>query len=285
MTEQGLGLGAEYQLPLPDSPEQGLHPQPVPAEHQPSLRFIPDGNGKNTVEPAGKVRAILHIGIQNRLCVAGGLKGIAPPGQLRRQLTGVIDLSVVGDGIVPAVPAADHRLDAAGQVPDGEPGVGQPRRRHQILPGLVPAPVGQSLPHPDQHLCPAVPPPGIIFLKLTKACNSAHNSTSKKRWTPPESRRRPCQNQSMQDAGLCEPLQPEAGVQANGWQGKRSRGLLPGDGNRPVPPVSKVRAAVHRRKRKNLSRRAGRKRNPGRLIPAGVLSNGYCQYSAPSSTL
>ena len=69
VAEQGFWLGTEDQSVGKLRVKQGLGAGPVPVEKQFFLSLIPDGKGKDAVEPLNKILAVAHVGVEDNLGV------------------------------------------------------------------------------------------------------------------------------------------------------------------------------------------------------------------------
>ena len=108
-----------------------------------SFSPVPDGKGIDAVELTSNLHAIFHVTQEDHLSVAGGFKPASPTLKILFQFGSIVDFSVVHNAIFPLPPAAHHGLDAAGQIPDGQPGVGQAHMPPQIFPPSGRGPGGQ----------------------------------------------------------------------------------------------------------------------------------------------
>ena len=95
-----------------DCIKMGLDADTVTVEKKHFLLCIPDGEGKNPVQAQDEVCAVVHVGIENDLCVGGTLKGVARACQLWDQFLCIIDFSIVGDRTGTVLMRADHWLCA-----------------------------------------------------------------------------------------------------------------------------------------------------------------------------
>lgn len=97
--------------------------------------------------------------------------------QVLFQLLRVVILPVADDPELPSPLTAHHGLDAAGLIPDGKPGVGEPNIVPQIFPGLIVPPVCDDGSHACGNLCPRFRTFQKIHVEFTKSGNSSHKYT------------------------------------------------------------------------------------------------------------
>ncbi len=127
MAQHRLGLGTERQTPAGQlGVEERLLPHPVPCQHQPLARLVPDGQGKHPVQPPDEIDPVFLVKMHQTFRVGHGLVAMPFGLELRPDLQLVVQLSVVRDPDRAVL--VGHRLGAAGQVDDRQPTMPQGRR-------------------------------------------------------------------------------------------------------------------------------------------------------------
>ena len=117
--KEGLQLRSEGKQRRPADVIQGLDPDPVACAEQDTLPTIVDDERKHAVEIAEHLLLFVLVQAQQNLGI-GILrcKPMSPRLQLRPEIRGIVDLSVVHDPQGPILVA--HRLTPAGEIQDAQ---------------------------------------------------------------------------------------------------------------------------------------------------------------------
>ncbi len=119
--QQALEFGGKDQAGALLPVEQRLDAEVVPRQDEALGRFVPDGEGKDAVEPPGGLLSPGQVGGQHHLRVGAGGEGVAQGLQLPAQFRRVVELAVVRQDHGAAAPLPHHGLDAPGRVDDDQP--------------------------------------------------------------------------------------------------------------------------------------------------------------------
>jgi hypothetical protein len=166
--QEGLQLGGEEKLTSPNGVEEGLDADPVPSQKQPLWLLLPDGKGKDAIEPLHTAVAPLGISVEDYLGVRMAQESMPLQNQQAAQLLRVIELAVVYHVVVDALVEQLHGLPSALQIHHSQAGV----EEAESLP-LEDAPLVRSTPcHCLQHRLQDLP---VFPGGAQNACNCAHN--------------------------------------------------------------------------------------------------------------
>ena len=119
--EQRFQLGREKKIPALPPVEEGFDPHPVAGDEQPLFQAVPDGEGKNAVEPVQAVFPPRDKGVQHHFGVRPGRENMPAGDKFPPDLTGVVQLPVVDDGIPGVFRRVKHRLPSGRGVDHREP--------------------------------------------------------------------------------------------------------------------------------------------------------------------
>ena len=135
---QRVELGRERERDVVEAVVEGLDPEPVPREHEPPPRRVPDRDGEHAAQPRREPGSPLLVRVDEHLGVRPRREAMAGARELAGQLAVVVDLAVLDDrrGAV----LVRDRLIARLEVDDREP----PRREarsavHEHALGVRPA--------------------------------------------------------------------------------------------------------------------------------------------------
>ena len=101
--------------------EQRLHADPIPGQEEPLRIFLPDRKCKDAVELFQHFPAPLGVAVEQYLGIRMSPEAVAAVDELDAKLLGIVQLSVVDDGIFLAFKPKGHGLPPALYVDDGQP--------------------------------------------------------------------------------------------------------------------------------------------------------------------
>ncbi|VXB24328.1 hypothetical protein NOCARDAX2BIS_180039 [Nocardioides sp. AX2bis] len=149
---EGGQLGGHDDAVVDVGPVERLHPEGVATQDHTAVG-VGDAEGVHPEQPVRRVRPGLGDQVEHHLGVRAGAER---PGELLTQHVVVVDLAVgdhppavavVARAVLVGADPAGHRLGAAGQVDDGEPGVAQPGGTDLLGAGAVGPAVAQRADH------------------------------------------------------------------------------------------------------------------------------------------
>ncbi|OHB66343.1 MAG: hypothetical protein A2V70_10120 [Planctomycetes bacterium RBG_13_63_9] len=145
MRQDRLEFRAENQLLLVTIDIQRLQSDPIPRQHEPPPRPIPDRKRKHPPQPRDQLLAVLLVEMDQHFGVRPAAEPVALGLKLPAKLLEVVDLPVEDDLDRPILVA--HGLVAAIDINNRQPPVRQPnaRRREEPL-GVRPA-MGNGVGH------------------------------------------------------------------------------------------------------------------------------------------
>ena len=140
ISQDGFDFRGKKQTAIMELIKKRLYPHPVPGQKQPSVLFLPDRKGEDSVESVYAIRPEFRIGMEHHLCV--GVSGKLVPGsyQFLPQFLGVIQLSIVYQGIILPAPVQRHWLFASLGIDDCQSGMQQRCIRCAVSAGTIRSP-------------------------------------------------------------------------------------------------------------------------------------------------
>ena len=147
--EQALELGGKEEQALDPGEVEGLDPEPVAGENEPTPAPVPEGKAELAAQALREAWPLLLVEVRDDLGVAAGAEAVPACGQLGSQGLVVVELAVL-DRPDEAVLACD-RLVAAGHIDDREPAHPEGDPGRLVGAAVVGAAVLERVGHPVEH--------------------------------------------------------------------------------------------------------------------------------------
>ena len=150
--------------------EQRLYPDPVSAQKQPARRLLIHCKGEDTVELFDALFLVTAVRLQEHLGVTASAEAESYGFQLIPELSRIVQLAVVDDGVFHALIQGAHRLLTRFGVDDRQPPVEQRRVTADVLAVFVGTATAQTQRHPLGQLTLLV----YLSFAVKPACYTAH---------------------------------------------------------------------------------------------------------------
>ena len=165
-----LDLGAEHDPVGIGVIKQRLDADSVTTEKEPARVLLIYRERENPVELFGARFFIVAVRLEQYLCIAARAESEARGFQLLPQLSGIVQLAVIDDGVLFTLIQGAHRLLTVLGVDDAQPTMQQRRVTADVLAVFIGSPPFQTLRHLLQFI--------HLFFKIgcviQPACDSAH---------------------------------------------------------------------------------------------------------------